>query len=138
MIKDMIALENLIDSLVEKLKSKHRLTEDNTKLIHNEFKKFFEETIDSWDNDDLKTITVESIMFDDVYTFGHDMAFYWEVVEGAIATKYFNFEKFGEDLLKYGYGGFDGEFEFAPNNYEPFYMKLNDGSCIAINVIWNC
>ena len=137
MIKDMIALENLINNFMEDLKSKHRLDENDAKQIHNEFKKFFEETIDAWDDNDLRTITIESNMFDSAYAFGYDMAFFWEVIEkDSIAMEYFNFKKFGEDLLKYGYSGFDGKFEFEPSNYEPFYMKLNDGNCIAINIVW--
>lgn len=66
---------------------------------------------------DYRDRGIVGCVFDDIYDLGYEEAYSCGYVErDSIAERYFDFEKFGEDLLG------DGR-----------YIQLNDGRCVCLN-----
>lgn len=66
---------------------------------------------------DYRDRGIVGCVFDDIYDLGYEEAYSCGYVErDSIAERYFDFEKFGEDLLE-----------------DERYIQLNDGRCVCLN-----
>jgi hypothetical protein len=113
-------------SIIEKLES-----EENQALFEEVIEEEKEYLMDEYgfDEDDIEQIFDEyylsykdrgivGCVYDDVYDLGYETAWSFGYVKNddSIMERYFDFEKFGEDLLE-----------------EESYMQLSDGRCVALN-----
>lgn len=107
------------------------------KLLSEENEKFFEEIVEEekeylmdeygFDEEDIEQIFDEynldykdrgivGCVYDDTYDLGYNEAFGCGYIDSEIAERYFDFEKFGEDLLE-----------------DDSYIQLTDGRCVTLN-----
>lgn len=114
-----------LTSIIEKLES-----EENVELFEQIIEEEKEYLMDEYgfDEEDIEQIFDEyyldyrdrgivGCVFDSVYDLGYNEAYSLGYVDNnSVAERYFDFEKFGEDLLE-----------------EEQYMQLNDGRCVCLN-----
>lgn len=120
-----VELCNAIQSVYGKL-----LSAENENLFNEVIEEEKEYLMDEYgfDEEDIEQIFDEyyldyrdrgivGCVFDSVYDLGYDEAYSLGYVDSnSVAERYFDFEKFGEDLLE-----------------EEQYMQLNDGRCVCLN-----
>lgn len=114
-----------LTSIIEKLESK-----ENVELFEQIIEEEKEYLMDEYgfDEEDIKHIFDEyyldyrdrgivGYVFDDAYDLGYEEAYSCGYIDrNSIVERYFDFEKFGEDLLE-----------------EEQYIQLNDGRCVYLN-----
>lgn len=114
-----------LTSIIEKLES-----EENAELFEQIIEEEKEYLMDEYnlDEEDVEYIFdsycldyrdrgIVSYVFDDAYDLGYEEAYSLGYVErNSVSERYFDFEKFGEDLLE-----------------EEQYLELNDGRCVYLN-----
>lgn len=114
-----------LTSIIEKLES-----EENVELFEQIIEEEKEYLMDEYgfDEEDIKHIFDEyyldyrdrgivGCVFDDAYDLGYEEAYSCGYIDrNSIVERYFDFEKFGEDLLE-----------------EEQYTQLNDGKCVYLN-----
>lgn len=114
-----------LTSIIEKLES-----EENVELFEQIIEEEKEYLMDEYnlDEEDVEYIFdsygldyrdrgIVSYVFDDTYDLGYEEAYSLGYVErNSVSERYFDFEKFGEDLLE-----------------EEQYLELNDGRCVYLN-----
>lgn len=115
-----------LTSIIEKLES-----EENTELFEQIIEEEKEYLMDEYnlDEDDIKTIfdnycldyrdrAVVGYVYEDTYDLGYETAWSCSYVgnNDSIIDRYFDFEKFGEDLV----------------NDDEYYCQLADGRCVSL------
>ena len=97
--------EQIIEEEKEYLMNEHGFSEEDIEQIFDEYYL------------DYRDRGIVGCVFDSVYDLGYNEAYSLGYVDNnSVAERYFDFEKFGEDLLE-----------------EEQYMQLNDGRCVCLN-----
>lgn len=114
-----------LTSIIEKLESEEnvelfeQIIEEEKEYLMDEYG-FGEEDIEQIFDEyylDYRDRGIVGYVFDSVYDLGYEEAYSLGYVDNnSVAERYFDFEKFGEDLLE-----------------EEQYMQLNDGRCVCLN-----
>lgn len=114
-----------LTNIIEKLESEEnaelfeQIIEEEKEYLMDEYG-FGEEDIEQIFDEyylDYRDRGIVGYVFDSVYDLGYEEAYSLGYVDNnSVAERYFDFEKFGEDLLE-----------------EEQYMQLNDGRCVCLN-----
>lgn len=120
-----VELCNSIQSIYDKLLSTeneklfNEIVEEEKEYLIDEYR-FNEEDIEQIFNEyylDYRDRGIVGCVFDSVYDLGYSEAYSLGYVDSnSVVERYFDFEKFGEDLLE-----------------EEQYVQLNDGRCVCLN-----
>lgn len=114
-----------LTSIIEKLESEEntelfeQIIEEEKEYLMDEYG-FYEEDVEQIFNEyylDYRDRGIVGCVFDDTYDLGYEEAYSCGYIErNSVSERYFDFEKFGEDLLE-----------------EEQYIQLNDGRCVYLN-----